>query len=235
MKIQVLSIEGDVFIGEVDNLTELIALLKNHELTPDDIWFSIPDADLWDELIKNWGEGDRCVNTNGYNYATSETWRVFDMSPEHVDPRLVYWLWTCGIVMTLNGLGRNPGVIAQAMSEIPDRIRENLYPPEQLDPPTISLTDTQAIGDLKALMAEYDAKHGKPSRVVRNPLAENYGRLPQQETVVNCLLEWLNEVEYTLARIKECDEKALGDRLSINLNFISSNIQWMRKDLQNIS
>lgn len=54
MKTRVLTMDGDEEVGEVSNLAELVDLLKEWGLTPDDIWFSIPNDALWDELIECW-------------------------------------------------------------------------------------------------------------------------------------------------------------------------------------
>lgn len=95
-----------------------------------------------------------------------ESWYVFDMNPEHVDPRLIFWLNLHGIKMSLNFLGRSPGVIANKIDDLPEYCRHYNYPLGVSSPLKIMALDTQPLGDLRQLVDEYDSIHGTPSRLI---------------------------------------------------------------------
>lgn len=54
MKTRVMMIDGDALVGEVNNAEELVTLMRKHDLTPDDIWFTIPNDKLWGQMMNLW-------------------------------------------------------------------------------------------------------------------------------------------------------------------------------------
>jgi predicted kinase len=54
MKTKVFTLDGDEELGEVGDVNDLIELLKKYKLTPDDIWFDIPNGELCDEILEKW-------------------------------------------------------------------------------------------------------------------------------------------------------------------------------------
>jgi hypothetical protein len=139
-----------------------------------------------------------------------ETWYVFDMNPEHVDPRLPQWLEQYGIVIKVNAEGKIPGVIANTLDELPEYCHPIPAEVKPVLPIKITLSPIQAVPNLRDLVDSHDSIHGKPYRFLREPLGEDYGRGAKLADLVECLQGWLSEMLITLHRVMECDRAAFN-------------------------
>lgn len=139
-----------------------------------------------------------------------ETWYVFDMNPEHVDPRLPQWLEQHGIVMKVNAEGKNPGVIANTFDDLPEYCHPIRTEVEPVSPLKIALSPIQRIPSLRELVDHHNSIHGKPYRLEREPLVEDFGRGAKLSDLVECLQGWLSEILVTLRRIDKCDDVAFN-------------------------
>jgi hypothetical protein len=148
----------------------------------------------------------------------NESWYIFDMTNEHVDPRFLYWLSTRGIVAKVNGTGKR-GLIANTKTALPDEIVINeerewaLLSEERkaILEPIVVTPENEPIPLCR--LDEHDATVGKPERVIRNPLNENYGR-PSEESLVDYFRETLPTIIELITRIETVDEQAGSNLLA---------------------
>lgn len=139
-----------------------------------------------------------------------ETWYVFDMNPEHVDPRLPQWLEQHGVVMKVNAEGKNPGVIANTFDNLPEYCHPIPSEIKPVLPLKITVSSIEVIPNLRELVDHHDLIHGKPYRSLREPLSEDFGRGAKLNDLVECLQGWLSEISATLKRIEKCDRGAFN-------------------------
>lgn len=139
-----------------------------------------------------------------------ESWYVFDINPEHVDPRLPQWLLNHGIVMRVNAMGRTPGVVANTLDELPGYFRPSPDKPVPVLPVKIQVSSGEFFPNLRELIDHHDSIHGKPYRFIREPLGEDFDRGAKLGDLIECLQGWLSEMLITLHRIMECDRAAFN-------------------------
>jgi hypothetical protein len=142
----------------------------------------------------------------------SESWYVFDINPEHVDPRLPQWLEQHDIVMKVNAEGKIPGVIANTFDDLPEYCHPIPAEVKPVSPLKIMLSPIQLIPNLRELVDHHDSIHGKPYRFIREPLGEDFGRGAKLDNLVECLQGWLSEILVTLGRVEECDRGAFDGK-----------------------
>ncbi|RUR74918.1 hypothetical protein PCC6912_50960 [Chlorogloeopsis fritschii PCC 6912] len=159
----------------------------------------------------------------------TETWYAFDMNPEHVDPRLIYWLHLNGIVLKLNNNCYSPGVIASTYNELPEFFIKQ-EEDSKLYPVTFSLGVKDRVPNIKKLIEEHDTIHEKPHRWLRNPLFINYGRYTKQD-ISDCLSDWLDEVSILISRVEEVDEKAIASKHKSDIESIKQAIASIKSKL----
>ncbi|ABA24684.1 hypothetical protein Ava_D0019 [Trichormus variabilis ATCC 29413] len=127
-----------------------------------------------------------------------EKWYCFDMYPEDIDPRFVYWLLKNGIEIRLNGLGKR-GVIANLRSHLPERCCTQFFA-DEMEPAHI-FPGLGEILDVTSALDKHDETLGKPERRYRNPLTEDFGRI-NHKNIADHLLDEIEKISVRQHRLK---------------------------------
>ena len=186
-----------------------------------DIWMIIPNPLLEESLVSG--------PTN-----IQEKWYLFDMEPEYVDPRFQYWLAGHGVVTRVNANGMR-GLIASTRKELPAYFKDYLFeqPKSELEPLSIVLGETERIPNISELLNFYDKEKGKPSRSIRNPLDENFGRSPRRKVILEYFADTLATVSGLVTRINSCDRLGLDSEFSVEIKEAEEAVEFLRGCIDN--
>ena len=118
--------------------------------------------------------------------------------------------------------------MANVTDELPDYCHQPSKASEMYNPLKIRLASNQTVPGLRSLVDGHDLTRGKPPWIVREPLSENYGRSPNINVLVDCLMQWLCEIEHTLTRVEECDRVVFEHENSEEFRIIKDSITWIK-------
>jgi hypothetical protein len=128
-----------------------------------------------------------------------ENWYCFDMYPEDIDPRFVYWLLKNGIEIRLNQLGKR-GVIVNLRSRLPE-ICCTQFLNDELEPVHIFPELGKPL-DVDRALDKHDEIFGKPERMYRNSLTEDFGRI-NHKNIADHLLAEIEKMSVRQQRLKD--------------------------------